>query len=192
MSKPVELKYGVPQGSVLGPILFTLYTSPLGDICRKYGVKYHCYADDKQNYLSFKPNIKGNQEECIRNLELCIAEIRKWMQTNLLKLNDEKTEFLLVGTKQQLNKITNINVKISHDEIKPVSSIRNLGYHQDAEMKNAEHVNKLCRQLYPILKRIAKVRQSLTKEATKILIQSLVLGRIDYCNFNNYKTCPAE
>ena len=57
------------------------------------------------------------------------------MQTNLLKPNDEETEFLLVGTKQQLSKITNINVKIGHNEIKPVSSIRNLGYHQDAEMK---------------------------------------------------------
>ena len=79
VSELVELKYGVPQGSVLGPILLTLYTSPLGDIRRKYGVKYHCYADDMQNYLSFKPNRKGNQEECIRNLELCIAEISKWM-----------------------------------------------------------------------------------------------------------------
>ena len=104
------------------------------------------------------------------------------MQTNLLKPNDEKTEFLLVGTKQQLSKITNINVKIGYDEIKPVSSIRNLGYHWDAEMKNAEHVNKLCRQLYPTLKRISKVRQSLTKDTTKILIQSLVLGKIDYCH----------
>ena len=94
----------------------------------------------------------------------------------------KKTEFLLVRTKQQLSNITNINVKISYDEIKPVSSIRNLGYHQDAEMKNAEHVNKLCRQLYPTSKRIAKVRQSLTKDATKILIQSIVFGRIDCCN----------
>ena len=78
-SEPVKLKYGVPQGSVLGPILFTLYTSPLGDICRKYRVEYHCYADDMQNYLFFKPNIIGSEEECIRNLELCIAKIRKWM-----------------------------------------------------------------------------------------------------------------
>ena len=145
MSESVKLEYGVPQGSFLGPILFTVYTSPLGDIYKKYRVKYHCYADDMQNYLSFKSNTKGNQEECIKTLELCIAEIRKWMQTNLLRLNDEKTEFLLVGTKQQLSKITNINVKIGHDEIKPVSSIRNLSYHQDAEMKNADHVNKLCK-----------------------------------------------
>ena len=71
-----------------------------------------------QNYLSFQPNTKGNQEEFIKTLELCIAEIRKWMWTNLLKLNNEKTEFLLVGTKQQLSKICNINVKIGDDEIK--------------------------------------------------------------------------
>ena len=75
----VKLEHGVPQGSVLGLILFTLYTSPLGDICKKHGVDYHCYADDMQNYLSFKPNVKGNQEECIKTLELCIAEIKQWM-----------------------------------------------------------------------------------------------------------------
>ena len=57
------------------------------------------------------------------------------MRTNLLKLNDEKTEFMLVGTKQQLNKITDINIKIGHHEIMPVSSFRNLGYHQDTEFE---------------------------------------------------------
>ena len=75
-SELVKLKYGVPQGSVPGLILFTLYTRPHGDV-QKYRVKYHCCADDTHSYLSFKPNVTGNQEECIRNLELCIAEIRK-------------------------------------------------------------------------------------------------------------------
>ena len=68
------------------------------------------------------------------------------------KVNNDKTEFLLVGTKQQLNKITNISVKIGCDEIKLVSSIRNPGFHQDAEMNNAAHINKLCGQLFPTVK----------------------------------------
>ena len=73
-SKQVMLKQGVPQGSVLGPILFSLYLSPLGDICCKHNVKFHGYADDLQNYLSFKPGFEMDKECCINNLQNCIAE----------------------------------------------------------------------------------------------------------------------
>ena len=67
VSDSVKLEHGVPQRSVLGPILFTLYTSPLGNICKKYGVDYHCYADNMQNYLSFKPNIKRKSRRMHKN-----------------------------------------------------------------------------------------------------------------------------
>ena len=79
-SSPVTLAQGIPQGSVLGLNLFSWLISSLGDLCRKYEIDCHRYADDRQLYLSFKPMVPMDQVICIRRLELCIAEIRCWMK----------------------------------------------------------------------------------------------------------------
>ena len=89
------LEQGVPQGSVLGPIPFTLYTSPLGDICREHDVLFQSYADDQKIYLSFSPDQSRGNGKCLESLEGCISDICLWMRTNLLKLNDEKTELIV-------------------------------------------------------------------------------------------------
>ena len=76
-SSAVPLSCGEPQGSILGPTLFMLYTTPLSKIYNKHAVTYHLYADDQQLYLSFKPSNAGPKEQCIKQLQVCIADICK-------------------------------------------------------------------------------------------------------------------
>ena len=98
-SDELNLSWGVPQGSVLGPILFTIYTTPLANIIRKHGIEFHLYADDTQLYIAFKPSCPGSKYDSIKKLEACIEDIRKWMSHNMLKLNEDKTEFLVITIK---------------------------------------------------------------------------------------------
>ena len=114
----------------LGPILFTLYTCPLGQICAKH-VLYHLYADYQQIYLSFKPGptrMQSPQDGYILWIEWWIEEIRIWMSINMSKLNDDKMEFIIFGTCQQLKKMDHTTIGIEKENIVLIDNIRNLGF----------------------------------------------------------------
>ncbi len=99
-SKQIELCCGVPQGSVLGPILFILYTQPLTSVILKHPVSHMLYADDTQVYKSFGFNDCLSSILCV---EKCVSDVKTWMTSNMLQMNEDKTEVLLVTTKRVVN-----------------------------------------------------------------------------------------
>ena len=177
-----NMSFGVPQGSVLGPILFTLYTTPLGAIARKYQLNFHLYADDTQLYMSFKPNHAESLPLVISNIQNCVTDIKSWMTANMLQLNMDKTEVLVLMNKSLRNPITMNKIKIDSIDISTASSVRNLGVIFDTALSSEAFVNSICKSAWFNLFNISKSRRSLTTDAAKILIQAYVMSKIDYCN----------
>ena len=178
-SKAEPLLTGVPQGSVLGPLLFTLYMAPVGDIMRNHGVNYHFYADDTQIYVFF--NVKDASSACSM-LEKCICDVKSWMACNFLKLNDEKTEVILIGTKYFKSKLSNIEIKVGDKNIASTSSVNNLGVIFDDTLSMERFVIKKCQCAMFNLRCIANMRKYMDEDITRTLVQAFVISRLDYGN----------
>lgn len=175
------LDCGVPQGSVLGPLLFSLYVSPLVDIAKKYDVNFHSYADDTQLYVSFKPG-SSNESKALSVIESCINEIKIWMFNNKLKLNDDKTEFLVIGSKRLKASMSKKYVKVGDIMVEEAFSAKNLGVIFDGELSMKSQVSSVCKSTFFKLKLIAQIRKYLSKAATEMIIHALISSCLDYCN----------
>ena len=170
----------VPQGSVLGPILFTMYIKPLSAIIDSHSIIHHSFADDLQLHMSAPPD---RISELLHSIQSCISDVKAWASANMLKLNDNKTDLMLVTSKRTKH-LHNLptSITIGNAQIPFKQSVKNLGFTLDCHLMMNTHVSNIARTCYFELRRLASIRRFPTSTATATLVSAFALSRIDYCN----------
>ena len=180
-SEPLELSFGVPQGSVLGPILFNIYVKSLANVFLNAGFNTLSYADDNSGYQVFSFSAASNIFlESIPNL---LSDISKWMQDYYLKLNEDKTKVIVFGSRQFNSNLPSNSVSTLNGEvIDCVSKVKYLGVYLDDTLTMQYHINKVTSQCYCNLRKINGIRSLLSQQQCELLINATVTSRLDYCN----------
>uniref|UniRef100_A0A671VP79 Reverse transcriptase domain-containing protein n=1 Tax=Sparus aurata TaxID=8175 RepID=A0A671VP79_SPAAU len=157
-STSAPINQGVPQGSVLGPLLFTIYMLSLGQIIRKHGLDFHSYADDTQLYLCTKPSTQLPPQSLVN----CLHDLKLWMTSNLPKLNTNKTELMIVASKALLHKVGDLLLDVGGCSISPSTEVRNLGVILDSTLSFQSHIKSITKSDFYHLKNISRPWPSLS------------------------------
>ena len=173
------LNHGVPQGSVLGPILFTLYVLPLASVIESHDINHHMYADDTQLYQAASID---DLPSLVNTIESCCSDVKSWMLSNGLKLNEDKTEVLVCSTNAKLHTIDMPFVTIDDTTVPVSKSAKNLGVHLDPTLSMDQQISSMVRIMNFELRRISKMKPFLSQTSLKSVVSSLILSRLDYCN----------
>ena len=168
-----ELDFGVPQGSVLGPRIYCMYTKPVSDIIQRHGLSHHSYADDTQLYMTMDHS-NNDWRDGLARIELCVSEIREWMIQNMLKLND--------ASKYKQDLYNDLSITIGDTVVDCSSQVKDLGVIFDRVLSLRQHVSYTSKTCRFHLRNISRIRKYIPQDISIVLIKSLVMSRLDYFN----------
>jgi hypothetical protein len=169
---------GVPQGSVLGPFLFSMFVSPVGRIIKQFGVQHHQYADDTQLYTAIKP---GTGQ--LNDISKCADAVTRWFLENGLLLNPSKTEAVIFGSRQQISKFTkNNNLTFSDTTLTTSNTVKILGVTLDSTLSMDNQTASIIKSCNYHIRALRHIRPCLTKDAANTIACGIVNSRLDYCN----------
>jgi len=179
-SASLPCKFGVPQGSVLGPLLFTIYVSPIASLLSSLGVNQHQYADDTQLYISIsKHSVTSN----LLTLESALSTLSSWFSYNWLALNPSKSEAILLGTQQRNRTLSELHsVNVTGSAITLTNNVKLLGVTLDNSLTFHKHVNLVSQSCYYHIKALRHIRHILDTPTASLIAHSLVSSRLDYAN----------